>query len=207
MTYAKLRYLRISPRKVRLIADLVRGMGALEAKHQLELLNKKAALPMLKLLNSAIANAEHNDKLKVEELYIAEIKVDEGPTLKRWIPRARGSASGINKRTSHITLGLAKQGISLADAKLADKESKDKTVKHDKKADKNVKIIDSLEEVKELENKEKKDNKQDKKGKVGKSDVVAHQHEEFAKHNQESDTPHKKQSATKKKSVFRRKAV
>jgi len=207
MTYAKLRYLRISPRKVRLVADLVRGMGALKARHQLELLNKKAALPMLKLLNSALANAEHNDKIKAEDLYIAELRVDEGPTLKRWIPRARGSASGINKRTAHITLGLEKEGVVPGDVKEEDKKvKKDKSDKKDKKQDKDVKIVGSLEEVKTLENSQKIEEK-DVADKSGKSDAAARQHEEFAKHSQQLDTPHQKQTGNKKKSVFRRKSV
>ena len=106
---AKLRYLRIAPRKVRLVADLVRGKKVEEAAHILTFTRKRAAKHILKLLNSAIANALHNFQLKKENLYIARIIVDEGPKLKRWRPRARGMAYEIQKKTSHITLVLKKQ--------------------------------------------------------------------------------------------------
>ena len=104
---AKLRYLRIAPRKVRLVADLVRGKSVEEATHILNFTRKRAAKPLLKLLNSAVANASHNFQLKKENLYISKILVNEGPKLKRWRPRARGMAYEIQKKTSHITLTLA----------------------------------------------------------------------------------------------------
>ena len=103
---AKLRYLRIAPRKVRLVADLVRGKSVEEATHILNFTRKRAAKPLLKLLNSAVANASHNFQLKKENLYISKIVVNEGPKLKRWRPRARGVTYEIQKKTSHITLVL-----------------------------------------------------------------------------------------------------
>lgn len=103
---AKLRYLRIAPRKVRLVADLIRGKNVEQATHILSFTRKRAAKPILKLLNSAIANAINNFQLKKENLYIDKITVDEGPKLKRWRPRARGVAYEIQKKTSHITLVL-----------------------------------------------------------------------------------------------------
>jgi large subunit ribosomal protein L22 len=103
---AKLKYLRISPRKVRLVANLIRGMDAEEAKTQLKFLPKRAAGPILKLLNSAVANAEHDFNLSKENLYISKITVDAGPSLKRWMPRAMGRATPIMKRTSHVTIVL-----------------------------------------------------------------------------------------------------
>ncbi len=103
---AKLNYLRISPRKVRLVADLVRGRRVSEAEGRLQFTNKRATKPVGKLLKSAIANAEHNFDLKKENLYISEIKVDGGPTLKRWRPRARGATNQIQKKTSHVTIVL-----------------------------------------------------------------------------------------------------
>ncbi len=103
---AHLRYLRIAPRKVRLVADLIRGKKVKEAQKILEFTTKKAALPILKLLNSALANAKHNFNLNEENLYVAKIFVDEGPKLKRVFPRSRGQASEIQKKTSHITLIL-----------------------------------------------------------------------------------------------------
>jgi len=106
MIKAKLRHLRISPRKVRLVANLIKGLTIEEAERQLKFLTKRAASPILKLLNSAVANAENNNKLTKENLYISNIVVDVGPSLKRWRPRAMGRAFPILKRTSHITLTL-----------------------------------------------------------------------------------------------------
>lgn len=106
MVTAKLKYLRISPRKVRLVANLIKGMDVVEARSQLTFLPKRAASMILKLLNSALANAEHNFNLSKENLYISKIIVDPGPSLKRWLPRAMGRATSILKRTSHITLIL-----------------------------------------------------------------------------------------------------
>jgi len=108
---ATVRRVRIAPRKARLVVDMVRSLDALDAKKQLQTLPKRSAGVVYKLLNSAIANAEHNNKLKVENLYIVRAFVDEGPTLKRWMPRAFGRATQIRKRTSSITIVLSeKQG-------------------------------------------------------------------------------------------------
>lgn len=101
---AKLRFLKISPPKVRLVVDIVRGLPISEAEAQLQFMNKKAALPVLKLIRSAAANAENNHKLKKEDLYIKRIMVDQGPTLHRWRPRAYGRAAPIRKRSSHVTV-------------------------------------------------------------------------------------------------------
>lgn len=106
---AKLSNLRISPRKVRLVADLIRGSSVKEARNRLSFLVKKTSLPMLKLLNSAAANAQHNFKLHPENLYISRIFVDGGPVLKRTMPRAMGRAYIIRKRTSHIHLTLSEK--------------------------------------------------------------------------------------------------
>jgi len=102
---AKLSYLRSSPRKVRLVVDVVRGMDAERASAQLKFLNKRASDPVLKLLNSAVANAKNNFQ-KTENLYIREIFVDQGPTYKRFRAAAKGRTSPINKKTSHITIIL-----------------------------------------------------------------------------------------------------
>ena len=104
---ASLRYLRIAPRKVRLVTDLIRGKSVEEAQTILNFVRKRATKPLLKLLKSAIANAHHNFQLAKDNLYISEIKVDEGPKLKRWRPRARGQAFEIQKKTSHVILVLA----------------------------------------------------------------------------------------------------
>lgn len=103
---AKLNYLRIAPRKVRLVADLIRGKKIEEAKTLLDFSLKKASRPLKKLLDSTIANATNNFQLDKKNLQISKITVDGGPTLKRWRARARGRAAPIQKRTSSITLIL-----------------------------------------------------------------------------------------------------
>jgi large subunit ribosomal protein L22 len=104
---AKARHVRQSPYKVRRVLDLVRGLPVDEARVILTHTPRRAADPILKCLNSAIANAEHNLAADSEELVVAEAYADEGPTLKRWRPRARGRATRIRKRTSHITIIVA----------------------------------------------------------------------------------------------------
>jgi len=104
---AKLRYLRIAPRKVRLVADLIRGKKAQDALILLDFCLKRAALPLKKLLQSALANAKNNFQLDEKNLWISEIRVDEAPKLKRWRARARGRAMQIQKKASHITLVLS----------------------------------------------------------------------------------------------------
>ena len=97
----------MSPRKVRLLADLVRGKGAQQAMDQLQFANKAAAQPVAKLVKSAVANAVNNFGLELNNLVVKEISVDGGPTLKRWMPRAHGRATPIMKRTSHINITLS----------------------------------------------------------------------------------------------------
>jgi ribosomal protein L22 len=103
---AKARYVRIAPRKARLIADQVRGMHIEKARALLEFSPRGAAHPIQKLINSAAANAENNHDLIGDEMRVASITVDEGPTLRRFRPRAMGRATPINKRTSHIAVAL-----------------------------------------------------------------------------------------------------
>ena len=102
--HAKAKFIRQSPYKVRRVLDLVRGLPVEEARHVLDLTDRRAAGYVRKVLDSAVANAEHNHALDAEELVIAEAFADEGPTLKRFRPRARGRATRIDKRTSHITI-------------------------------------------------------------------------------------------------------
>lgn len=102
----KLNYLRIAPRKVRLIADLIRKKKVDEAEAILNFAKKRGAEPLLKLLKTAIADARNNFQLEPDNLYISKITVDGGPRYKRWRPRARGAAYRIEKKTSHITLVL-----------------------------------------------------------------------------------------------------
>jgi large subunit ribosomal protein L22 len=104
---ANLRYLRMAPRKVRLLADLIRGKSAKEAEKILSFTTKRAALPLLKLLKSAMANAKHNFNLDEENLFVSKILVNEGPRLKRIFPRARGRADIKQKKMSHVTLILS----------------------------------------------------------------------------------------------------
>jgi len=103
---AQLKHLRMSPRKVRLVANLLKNMSVAKAENQLKFLPKRATEPLLKLLKSAAANAENNLNLKKGNLYISRISVDGGPVLKRMRPRAFGRAAQILKRTSHIDLVL-----------------------------------------------------------------------------------------------------
>lgn len=104
---AKLRYLQGSPRKVRLVADLIRGKGVQEAANILHHTEKRAARQLEKLLRSAVANAEHREEpLDVDRLYIREIFVNQGPSLKRFRARAMGRAARILKRQSHVVLKL-----------------------------------------------------------------------------------------------------
>ena len=106
-TTAQLRYYRMGPRKLRLVTDLVRGRSVSRAAVILSVLNKKGARPILKLLNSAVANASHNHKVASEKLFIKTITVDGGPVLKRWMPKAHGRATPVRERTSHVKLTLA----------------------------------------------------------------------------------------------------
>ncbi len=104
---AKLRNFRMSPRRMREIADIIRGKSAGDARNVLEFTPRKSAVAIKKLLDSAIANAENNFNLDPDNLYIKTIMVDEGATWKRFVPRAQGRAARILKRTSHVTIELA----------------------------------------------------------------------------------------------------
>ena len=107
VTVAKLKNAKISAQKARLVADEIRGLPVDSAINYLTYSNKKAAKIIKKVLESAIANAEHNDAADVDDLEVSEIMIDEGPTLKRWRPRARGRANKIFKRMSHVTVAVA----------------------------------------------------------------------------------------------------
>jgi len=103
---AKLRFVRISPRKAQLVADLIRGKGSEEAVNILTFTKKAAAKIIIKVLKSAIANATQKKTIDIDRLFIKKITVDQGPTMKRFQPRALGRATMIRKRTSHITIIL-----------------------------------------------------------------------------------------------------
>ena len=109
-TQAKLKQARIAPQKVRLVADQIRGLSVENAINILAFSNKKAAAIVKKVLESAIANAEHNDGADVDELKVSDISVDGGPTMKRWRARARGRTAKILKRTSNVTITVEEMG-------------------------------------------------------------------------------------------------
>lgn len=130
---ASAKQIKMSPSKLRLVADLVRGLEVNKALEVLNFNQKLAAKPITKLLNSAIANAEHNYNLKQDNLKIAEIKIDEGVTMKRWMPRAHGRATTIRKRSSHINLSL-EQIVAGTEKIEARKEKIEEPIKLDKLA-------------------------------------------------------------------------
>ena len=103
------KYIRISPRKARQVVDLIRGKRGAEAKAILKVTPNKGAELVENVLKSAIANAEHNYDMNVDELYVSQAYVDQGPSLKRFKPRAMGRADGIKKRTSHITVMVSER--------------------------------------------------------------------------------------------------
>ncbi|MFH0806421.1 MAG: 50S ribosomal protein L22 [Candidatus Brennerbacteria bacterium] len=103
---AQLRYLHIAPRKTRAVVDVIRGLPVTEAEAQLLLLPRRAATPLLKLLRSATANAKQVMKKEADALFIKEIRVDQGPKSTRWMPRARGAMSPIERKTSHVSIIL-----------------------------------------------------------------------------------------------------
>ena len=111
---AKAKFIRMSPTKIRLVANLIQKMPVAKALDQLRFINKLAAGPVAKLVKSAIANAEHNFELAKDNLFIKELTVNQGPTLKRSMPRAHGRAAPIRKRTSHINLVLGEIKASAA---------------------------------------------------------------------------------------------
>ena len=107
-TAARLRYSRVSPSKVRQVLHLIVGKDVNNAREILRYCERGPAEPVMKLLDSAIANAEHNDNVPEDELFVLRAYADEGPTLKRWRPRARGRGTRIRKRTSHITIVVSR---------------------------------------------------------------------------------------------------
>ncbi len=132
----KLNYLHIAPRKVRQVADTLKGLPVNEAEAQLYLRPQRASKPLLKLLRSAIANAKYNKKLDADKLVVENIRVDQGPVFKRFMPRALGRATLIQKKTSHVTMvikevekpGVARFNI-LIEKPEAGKKKKEKRVK------------------------------------------------------------------------------
>ena len=129
---AKLNYLRIAPRKTRLVASMIKGLSINEAEAQLLVNPKRPSEAILKLLRSAVANAKNNQKLDPEKLFVKEIRVDQGPMLKRFMPRAMGRASGIQKKSSHIILILGEaENLKAPRFKIAKVEKISKRVKEE----------------------------------------------------------------------------
>lgn len=122
---ATIRYTRVTPRKMRFVADLLRGLSIADAHAQLSAVPRRASEPLKKLLSSAIANAK-NTNMDVSKLYVAAIFVDQGPMLKRFLPRARGSASPIQKKMSHTTIKLAEKDTATSRFTIIPKQKKNK---------------------------------------------------------------------------------
>jgi len=106
---AKAKYVRVAPRKLRLVMDMVRGKSVSDALSTLGLVHKAASPVLAKVIRSAVANAENSKGMEADSLYIKTAYVDEGPTMKRFMPRAMGRATTIRKRTSHITVVLGEK--------------------------------------------------------------------------------------------------
>jgi len=152
---ASAKHIKMSPRKVRLVVDVARGREVDEALDQLKFVKKLAVKPIVKLINSAIASAKHDFEIEKDNLKIAEIRVDEGPTLHRWKPRAFGRATPIRKRTSHISLVLTE--IKESGMKEAKKQKVEAPVKLDfkPKDEKSVKIRDGKKDAEKKAKEEK----------------------------------------------------
>jgi large subunit ribosomal protein L22 len=108
---AQAKFLRVTPRKAREVVDLIRGKSVTDARSTLFFANRNAARVIAKVLDSAVANAEHNNALSADDLYIKEARVDDGPTLKRWRFRAMGRVNRIRKRSSHVTIAVEQREV------------------------------------------------------------------------------------------------
>lgn len=193
---AKARYIRMSPKKIRLVLDLIRGLDVEDALRQLQFTNKAAVGPITKLLNSAIANATNNFNLEKSNLFIKEIRADDGPTLKRWKPRAFGRATPIRKRMAHISIVL--------DEKVASKEIKKKK----QEIGAPMKIEDLGKIDKETEKLRNKETKGDELGEVEADKQISKKAEGLkrgVKEGKNLDELRKKQDKGFLKKMFRRK--
>lgn len=142
--HARLNNLRISPRKVRLLAGVIRGLDVNQAQHQLNMIVKKSSTPLSKLLSSAVANATNNFNLEENNLFVKDVNVDEGPKLKRYRPKGFGRTSPIEKKTSHVRIILEEKVVGL------------KAKKAKKKIDEPVQVQELAETMEEVENKSNK---------------------------------------------------
>lgn len=167
---AKLNNLRVSPRKVRLVTDVIKGKDVSDALIELNQLVKRSSPLIAKLLNSAVANAENNNGLDRNNLYVFDIQVGEGPRLKRWSPRAYGRATQILKRTSKVTLTLEErvEGRNRKTKEQMEKERKERE-EEKKKLEKEIKEERGQAEEKEpktpfMEEREEKEEQKKEKG-------------------------------------------
>ena len=145
--------IRMSPRKVRLVANLIKGMDAEKAKWQLTFNKKIASNVLLKILNSALANAKENFAIEADNLKVKEITVDGGPVLKRWLPRAQGRATPLRKGTSHVKLVLT-EIVASGKTKAVKKETADNLIKVG---------VGEFDEIKDIADKKTEDKKVEKK--------------------------------------------
>lgn len=184
---AKLKYLRISPKKVRLLTGLIKRLPVKQAETQLKYSPQRSARSLEKLLKSAIANAENNFHLNKNDLFISQIRVDEGPALKRWRPRSRGVAYPIKKRSSHIFLTL--EEINPSESKTKINSSKE---------------ISKRKKINKIEKKEEKE----KEEIISQPEEVKHSPSKQASHSQSMRAENKKVRTTtvNKPKIFRRKA-
>ncbi len=137
---ARLSYLRVTPRKARAVIGLLKGLSVNEAEAQLVMQNRRSAKPILKLLRSAVASAVKNMNIAPGNLYVESIRVDQGPMLKRMLPRAKGMATPIQKKMSHVTLVLVeKSGMKEGRFKMQVKK-KVKRVQEESKKEKKAKV-------------------------------------------------------------------
>ncbi len=112
MATAKLRYIRIAPRKLRIIANMIRGKDVTTAINNLRFMNKSGSRELFKLLVSAVANAEDQGDVDIDNLVVSQVYVDQGPVLRRWRPRAQGRATRVQKKTSHVFVEVSEAQAS-----------------------------------------------------------------------------------------------
>jgi len=152
---AKLNYLKIAPRKVRALAGIIRGLSVNEAEAQLLVQRRRSSQSLLKLLRSAVASARNNQKIDPSTLYIKSITVDGGPMLKRYLPRARGMATPIQKKLSHITLTLGEKKDQKASRFTMVVKKKAKKPAKETKPGKKEKEVKEVKEEKEIKSRPK----------------------------------------------------
>jgi len=178
-TRAKAKNIRMSPRKVRFVVNIIRGLEVSQALDQLKFINKWAARPVEKIVKSAVANAKHNHEIEKENLYIKEIRVDEGPTLHRWKPRAFGRAAPIRKRTSSISVILAE--LKEGDERKVKKQKVDAPIKLDSKPKESTTADISTSKENGSLDKARGKKIKDKKGKSEEEKASAEAKEEYSK--------------------------